>query len=357
MQDAIRSRFFSLQEKKIKDFLLTAISISTFATILALLALFVGSQQIANLIKFPENWIWSIVIASYLHGLFYTLLAVFQFESKKKSFAVTQLNNAFFTLTFAIYFLLMNYSWQGVITARIIGLFVSVTLSAYFFLPKLKTKFKESFNKNYCKELIVFSLKYLPAGLIPVLIPLSDRLAITYMVNISETGLFGIGSLFGMALTVLISGFIYALQPLLFRSVQKTNDQGKKDSVQLSRHFYLLLIPTSLLLIAVSYIVSPLLIGDKFSNASSYVTWMIISAAAQGAFIHNQTYLHSLGKITQMSFFSIIVIILNLILNAILIPKFGGIGAAYATLISYTIGLLINGLNIVIKNKKEKSFT
>ena len=342
LQDAVRMRFHELDAHTLSKFVVTSLVISTVLLALTLTVGSIFSPQLAAFAKFPEQWLWSIAVAAYLHGFFYTCLALLQFRGERKRFAAAQLLQTALTLVFSVALVLTGWAWQGVIMARISGLLIAVCIIAKYMLRDISFEIAPNVSRAYTKELLWFGLRYLPAGLSVVIIPLTHRLLIAHMVSVEEASLFAIGAQFGMALLVIVAGFIFAWQPWLFKRLATRGAQDRKEITRVSLIFYISLPLLALAISGVATLLAPLLIGERFLLSTSYIFWMTIAAVFEGYYRHNQAFIHFTKRVELMSIASLIALALNAILGYMLIGRYGGIGAAWATALAYAVAALVS---------------
>jgi len=92
--------------------------------------------------------------------------------------------------------------------------------------------------------------------------------------------------------------------------------------------------------------------GTEFQSAAPVLTIYIWAGVAVFLGVASSQYLIT-ENYTKLSFFrSLIGMVINVILNLVLIPKYGIIGAAYATLISYSVATF----SIILFPKTRKQF-
>jgi len=95
-----------------------------------------------------------------------------------------------------------------------------------------------------------------------------------------------------------------------------------------------------------------IIFGNEFQSAAPVLTIYIWAGVAVFLGVASSQYLIT-ENFTKLSFFrSLIGMIINVILNLVFIPKFGIIGAAYATLIFYSIAVF----SIILFPKAKKQF-
>ena len=184
-----------------------------------------------------------------------------------------------------------------------------------------------------------------------VVLNLSDRYFIEYFLGLSETGIYGIGSLVGSLVLIAVNALLNVFRPIIYEKIK--NYPQEKTSLRKFSIQYLttLLLTTIFLVFVLKKIIFIYFIDVKFFD-SQKIVWTI----AFGFFFWglNAFYLSYFifEKTTKTIFiFSIFSVALNLVLNYIMIPKFGIIGAGYATLITYFFGGITVYLIFVLKLK------
>jgi O-antigen/teichoic acid export membrane protein len=96
-----------------------------------------------------------------------------------------------------------------------------------------------------------------------------------------------------------------------------------------------------------------IIFGNEFQSAAPVLTIYIWAGVAVFLGVASSQYLIT-ENFTKLSFFrTLIGMVINVILNLVLIPKYGIIGAAYATLISYSVAVF----SIILFPKARKQFS
>jgi len=343
LQDAVRMRFFELKGLSFVQFVLAAMIIGALGAFLGLVAIVVLPDALFSFTPFPAGWLWSTVVVAYLYSIFYMLLSVLQFQERKKQYLMVQLMQTVLTLSLSLVFVLLDYGWRGVVVARIIGLLLANAWTIRKLIPELHVSLSHGLGKKPYVDLLRFGLLYLPAGVMPVLVPLTDRLFVAHMVGVAETSFFGIGGVFSQVLWLVVTGFIYAWQPLIFRSMSSQDRESKRNVGLVSVGYFLVLPVAGVVVWGIALLASEILVGPNFSKAKEYIGWLILAVVAQGYFQFNQTFLHAKQQVKVMSFCSLVAISCNVVFNVYLIRKFGGIGAAWATSMSFAVAAILNG--------------
>ena len=343
LQDAIRMRFFEAPATELRRYFTAAISVSACLTIVLLLAASCTAETVAPILQLPGTWIIVAIVLAFAHGMFYSVLALFQFFGDLKSFVTVQSVNMGLALGLAVPAVMLGGGWQSVAATKIFALIAAILFAQHYLKRLFPSDSVEGIHWPEFRQLLHFGITYLPAGVGSTLIPLSNRFIVARQSGLVDAGLYGVGSQFAAALSLLISGYIYAWQPKLFRAVQ-SGDAGQLREARVHSMLFLLLLPIAgAVAIVLCFLLLPWLVGQQFLASAPYVGWLVVAMIYQGYFEQNQAQLLSVKSVRAASAAYGLAIGLNVLLNLWLVPRFGGIGSAYATAIAFGVSALING--------------
>ena len=270
--------------------------------------------------------------------LFYELiLSLMIYKRQALNYAITSLSKFGLEILLTLFFVvLLFYNWEG----RVGALVISIILINVISLRYLKNQhlLNGKFEIKKLKEMVLFGAPFLIFDLSIIVLNLSDRFFIEHFLGLSETGIYSIGSLVGSLVLIGVNALINVFRPIIY---EKTRNYAlEKNSLKFFSIQYLttILIITLFLVVVLNKIIFLYFIDAKF-YASQEIVWTI----ACGFFfwgLHSfyLSYFIFEKKTKTIFMVSILSISLNLALNYILIPKFGIIGAGYATLATYFFG-------------------
>tara|TARA_Y100000768_G_C23974297_1_gene682234 strand:- start:1212 stop:2468 length:1257 start_codon:yes stop_codon:yes gene_type:complete len=270
--------------------------------------------------------------------LFYELiLSLMVYKRQALNYAITSLSKFGLEILLTLFFVVvLFYNWKGRVGALVIAI-IFINLISLRYLKKEKL-LKGKFDIIKLKEMIVFGAPFLMFDFSIIVLNLSDRFFIEHFLGLSKTGVYGIGSLVGSFVLIGVNALINVFRPIIYektKSYAREKTSLLKTSIQYST---ILLIITLSLIFVVKKVVFLYFIDSKFL-ASQEIVWTI----ACGFFfwgLHSfyLSYFIFENKTKTIFVVSIFCICLNLTLNYIMIPKFGAIGAGYATLATYFFG-------------------
>lgn len=170
-----------------------------------------------------------------------------------------------------------------------------------------------------------------------------DSLMIGHFMSATDVGYYAVAVLFMQAITLLPQAVQRVTNPSIARYYGK-KDYGNIRSLIKETMFKISLITIVIALFLAIF--GKILIGIIFTNEflPAYIPLLIllIGYSIYAAFVSVGTCLSSIGKVQIVFRISLVCAILNTLLNIILIPRFGLLGAASATSISLVFTTLIN---------------
>lgn len=192
---------------------------------------------------------------------------------------------------------------------------------------------KISVDKSLGKEMFRYSIVLVPNSFMWWIINSSDRIMLTMMVGASVNGLFSIAYKIPTLLSTVTSVFNQAW------SYSAIREQGAKDEEEYNNAVYQRLV--SVVMICASllmFILKPFMqvyVGDEYFEAWRYMPVLIMGFvfSTLGTFFSTSYTVHkdSMGFLKSGMAGAFV----NVLLNVMLIPVWGAMGAAIATLISY----------------------
>jgi O-antigen/teichoic acid export membrane protein len=227
----------------------------------------------------------------------------------------------------------MGYGLLGVIAATLLvqGLVFFISLLTIvsqigFVIPRF----------TYIKQYLQFSLPMTPNVLIRWVTESSDRYLVTYFLGLTSVGVYSAACSIGN----LIQLFVSPLQLILLPELSKLFDEDKIDEVRIYlshslRYFLIISIPAVFGLSALAKPLLGILTTEDFLSGWLVIPIIALSGLLAGIFqiFINTAFL--VKKTKSTTYINIIAAVSNVLINLILIPSVGIIGASLSTLISY----------------------
>jgi O-antigen/teichoic acid export membrane protein len=241
------------------------------------------------------------------------------------------------TIFLTIWFIIgLNLGLWGVVYAKLISSSLIFFVTIIFIL--------KSYGLHYDQSTITRSLRYgfplIFHGISLLILSMSDRFLIKQLISVETAGIYGIAYKFGMIMNmVLVTPFVQAWQPILFRL--ENHPEQRLTYQRMALHFVQIATFAWLgLSVFAKYLVMWTTTPEYHAGISiipliafSYVLYGLQNIFNAGALIHNETM--------KMMAYGLITALVNVALNVVLIPKWGMMGAAAVTVVSYLILMLM----------------
>jgi len=227
-----------------------------------------------------------------------------------------------------IFILGFNFKAEGALLALAIA-------NISFFVISLVYIFKEvdlGLNLKLLKKSLKYSLPIVPHNLSSWAMNLADRLILNNISTLSLVGIFDIGAQIGKLINVITLGVNSAYSPWFFEQL-KTDKNNKKNIAEITVKIVLLYV---LVAIAISWLSPELL--RLISSKAFFGAWKVVPFIAFAFVINGFYYSFSnvffLEKTKYLPIITGVGAIINVSLNFILIPLYGIMGAAIASISS-----------------------
>lgn len=219
--------------------------------------------------------------------------------------------------------------WSNTIANSVTALIVLMKLH----LPQFISR--KDLSKKTLVEMLRYSIPLVPNNLSWIIISLSDRLMLTWMIGTDANGLFSIAYKFPNIIYTCYGFFSTAWKESAAKILKEDNKTQYYNSIYKDIKFFLKAIVLGL--IAIMPFVFPLLVDSSYNEAYKYIPILVISIYYTNMSNFYGGIFTAFKNTKIMGSTTIVAAILNVIINLIFIPKFGIFAAAFSTLISNVI--------------------
>lgn len=313
------------------------------------LLIFLLRGEIISLLEIPKRYSHLIYYISLI--LFVDALSVIPFiklriERKAKKFAtfkiINILTNVFLNLILVLYF---KWGIEAVFVSNLIASSVVLII----LLPDILKIIQPAINFSLLRKLIKFGLPYLPAGLGSMLIQGIDRPILTNLTDLNTVGIYNANYKLGIFMMLFVNMFQYAWQPFFLQQAEEKD--AKKIFSKVLTYFTF---AASIILVVVSLFIDDIvkvhflgitIIGSPYWSGLVIVPIILFGYLFNGLYVVFSAGIYIEEKSIYVPLITGIGAFVNVVVNLLLIPPLGIIGAAFATLASYIVIAL--GLYIV----------
>ena len=339
-------------DKVYSSILTSLFTTSTIFVILIILFL----KPLANLINYGDHseyvLLCGLIVA--IDAFISIPFAKLRLQDKALKFATIKLINILVTIGLNLYFIvlcpklyatnpdslfLLPYSPDLGITYIFISNLAANILTLILLLPEI-FNVKFSFDKAILRTILKYSAPLLIAGFAGMINETLDRILIRYILTsqvneayaLSELGIYSANYKLAVLMTLFIQMFRYAAEPFFF--VNKTESNSRELYAKATKYF--IICGLVIFLGVTLYLdIFKLFIGPSYREGLNVVPVLLIANLFLGIFF-NFSMWYKLNDMTRYgAYLAIFGATITIVLNVILIPRFGYIGSAWATLICY----------------------
>lgn len=222
---------------------------------------------------------------------------------------------------------MMAYSASLVLTSIIMYIYMSARYSF-----KLISPAKADFSM---KEVLVFSM---PMAILPVMsmvLNSMDTIMIGFYMEPDQMGYYNASTSLSKFLKPIIMSVIFLFLPIATSIYAKNNHDDLKHVYQvITKWIYLLLFPCIAVLMVFPVQFVSFIFGAQYAGSANLLQILLLGNLSMIIWSMNTVMLTASGMTREIMVMAVISVLTNLVLNIILIPKLGTIGAAAATMLS-----------------------
>jgi O-antigen/teichoic acid export membrane protein len=336
MDSALAFHFYDTKEEKDRkiiistNFLFRIAFICLLSMILIIAADFISEKFLKSL----EKAIYlKIAIVTLLFGsILGFCLDLLRFRLKPVRFSIVSLGSTTCVIALSIYLVVyLKAGLYGVFGANVITGLIFAVVAVWMNRGQIKILF----SAIRLKRMLAYGLPLVPASVSIWVVGFSDRFFLTTYSTLQEVGLYSIGYKLSMVLSLITAAFQMAWGPLAF-SIKDEPDARVFYSRVLT---YYLVVTTVAALILSVFAKEILMVFTTSAFVGGYrvVGLLVYSIIFSGAYYIFAIGVNLTGKTAYISWTTGVAAISNIILNFILVPRYGMMGAAISSVIAQGI--------------------
>ncbi len=281
----------------------------------------------------PKNYLWIVLVIAISDVVINVALVVMQFNEKPVLFGLyknseTVMNVGISVFLVVILHMALDGRLYGIVISKIVFFIIG------FFIIKELVGINPTFRPDYIKdELVNFGIPLIPIALKTSILTYLDRIFITNMESVSETGLYSVGNQLSLPILFLAQAFNLAYLPWLYKKLKLGNLEEEKRIIKLTYIYFFLIIAIAIVWGIITSFFTVFIVGANYKGAESYIIWLSLGYAFTGMHMMVVAYIYYSKKIKLYNIVTIVVILSNVVLNYIFIESEGAVGAAQATMV------------------------
>lgn len=347
-------------EEDMEEAQISLLELSFFITSILMVAVLLFEKQLSKLISIPWKFLVLMVLQIYFIPVLNFWSTKKRFQYRYKSLVAVSILMSIFNAALGV-FVVLNVSESMQAFGRAISI---VSVQAIFGILMLFLLLKDTqlrFSTRYWKWGVQVHLPLLPHTLSLKVLAGADRIMINTMIGATATALYSVAYSIAIVVNLIKASIVDALRPWMYSCIKEHRTENMKSVIN---GVLLLISMLTLIFVAFAPEVIKIVAPSDYYEAVYCMPPVMISSFF--------TFLYSIFSVVEIYFeetkkvmaASIAAAVLNIVLNAVFIKKFGYIAAAFTTLVCYislslfhyvmaSIVMKKNDLNISFFDKKS----
>jgi len=291
---------------------------------------------IGNMLGSYQPFYFAALAFLLMQGAFQPIIALFRATLNSKLVSVFMCTKAVAMLALSVLIVLFVYDhisgwiWGNVIAIIISILTVAALSDLLWTVPRI--------NRDMLVRISGYGLPLIGWIIGDPLLNQADRFLIEFLRGSATVGIYTSNySLADRGLRLAMIPLLDAIQPIVIDRWSGNNQEQIEELLrQFTKYFFILAVPALVLLGALSRPLSTLLLGEAYHEG-----YVVIPLVGAGVFMWSLGNLGQIGleireRTALMSRGLIAAVVFNILVNIPLIMRFGYVGAAFGTLLSYS---------------------
>ena len=320
----------------------TAVVFLMATSLVVLLALELAAGHIASLI-FPSAELFTpaeytkffriAFVSLFFNEGIAIALTVFRARGEPTKYAMASISQFLLAVTLNLVFVVaLRKGVVGVLYADLV-----TTACLYIVLmTSLVRRVGIRLSRHELKSMLIYGLPLVPSGLGGWMLVMADRWILVRLLGTDPVGVYSLGYKIGMVIQGILVGPVQlAWLPFLFATASQ--EKARETYARVFTYFLLVALLAALAISTLAKEVLMVMAAPAFRDAYKVIPLVALSYVLYGCYFQIAAGIYLEGKTKHMAVLMGVAAVLNVALNFALIPHYGIMGSAVATLIGYAL--------------------
>lgn len=323
------------------------------STLLITSALLIFSQPLADYLDYGnhvEYIQWFVLILGF-DALAELPFARLRLEQRPRRFVAGKLLTIGTNIFFVVFWLILcpwasekgmnwvHYVWSPSwgVNAVFAANLLSSLATLLFLLPQMKG-IKSGFDAALWRKMIGYAAPLIIVQFAGIVNQMLDRTLLKWLLpgspqeNLSQVGIYGNNYKLAMLITIFTQAYRYAAEPFFFRHAGETNAQKiQADATK----WFTIAATTGMAGVLLFLDIAKYFLGERYFSGLKVVPILLMANVLLGVYYNLSVWYRLKDKTSLGAWISIAGALLTVVLNVLLVPRIGYIGAAWTALITY----------------------
>lgn len=326
-------RYFEREELNFPNYVTSCLAILGMSSAVLLLLVMLFQSELEQVTHLPVSWLLVAVLVAMAQFVLQVRLGIWQSAKQPLRFGALRVSQSVVDALSTILLVVgLGLAWQG----RMGGIALAAVGVASIALTSLARGglIGRQVNRDYVANALRYGLPLVPHVLGGMLLSMADRVMISSMLGVAETGVYFVSVQIGLAISLVTESVNRAYAPWLIEALRTKDNRRDANAVRVTYAYCAILLLGALVVGWLAPVVLPFLAGKDFQAAAPIVGVTALGFAFGGMYLMVTNYLFYAGRTGRLAFVTVACGLLNIGLSYLLLPINGPIGAAQAFAIS-----------------------
>jgi len=196
------------------------------------------------------------------------------------------------------------------------------------------------------RESLRYALPVLPHTLAVVVLQITDKFFLTNLKGLDDAGIYSVGFKFGSIMSIIVYSTNLSWQPFFMKTAAEKGDEAPPIFARMTTYWLMVMVFLAIGITLFSHeAVYLFTLSAPFRAAAPLVPIFVFAYLLYGLYLLAATQVfYAKRAVKVLPFITVAAGVLNIVLNAVMIPRWGIFGAAWATFCSYVVNLALAAL-------------
>lgn len=344
INSTIGSARANLEDDEYKEYLSSTLFLGTISFAIVSFLVLIFRNQVSNIIGFGFNLVIILLFESFFTFVINFVTSVFTFDKNHKSYILSSIMVTIINVSISV--LLITSMSSDKYFGKICGSAISATIVGLVLYIKIILRGRKLISFKHWRFCLPIAIPLIFHNLSHLVLNQADKIMLQNMTTEAVVGIYGFTYTIGSLINTIQLAINSAWVPWYYDALKLDN----KDAIKEKSKIYIAVFTT----ITVWFILGVPEVVKIFSSKGYWTGIPLLPIIIIGYYF---VFLYTFSSnyqfyIRETKFIAIATILsglVNVVINAILIPKMGEYGAAFATLISYVVLFLVHYFIVTFK--------
>lgn len=331
----IKKKYDKIKNSIVIAFGMTFVTIIIISLLLFLFSDFLAKNYFKTPLAIPVLLLFILIL--FFSNLRTLLRSIFQAFQKMVIYVLIYLaENALILILLFFFFAFKKNIFIAVYSHIIAYVLIFIVFSLLLFKVFNFFKHKVAVKKDLVKRLFKFGIPVILSGIGGMIILYTDTLILTYFRSLEEVGIYNVVVPTVMMLMFFGKSIASVIFPMASELWARKKKKYLEDGlVMLEKYSFVIIVPLALIVLVFSKTILTLMFGAEYAIGATTMQVLIIGIIFFVIYAINSTLFSAIGKPEIGTKILLQGALINFILNLLVIPKLGMLGAAITSLITY----------------------